>query len=93
MAKRYSTCPIVLVEWVDSEGQDGLWQHYADYKKDTKREPKSIFSVGYLVKTTEHFIYLVPTDSGHQVLGSIAIPKVAVQSVKSLSVGKAMQVR
>lgn len=79
-------CPLVMIEWEDSEQPVGAWTRLADLEQVT---PMRVYSVGWLVQDDADMKALAPNIGGGdantaQASGVIRIPTRCVVSVRKL---------
>jgi len=78
---------LVLVEWVDSCSAAGVWNDPTDLPDN----PKTCFSVGWIVKESKSFLQIVSsaglndTDGFDHVSGDMIIPRGCIVRTKVLS--------
>lgn len=72
---------IVLIDWVDSGGNDVVWEN-----KDTwELEPLPCKTVGFLLKKTPKYVVISQSDSPDQHGRLFVIPRGAITSMVKLS--------
>ncbi len=82
--------PLVLVEWIDSNGGGG-WK---DIKEAVPRADENTLGcepVGWLIHETDHSLLLAPsrtTSTDRQVCDAMQIPRCAIVRVKGLTAGR-----
>lgn len=79
-AERKSSRP-VLIEWIDSCGVIGEWEHREGLEP---LEPVRCISVGFPVGQTDDYDTLAMTISDEFVLGRLTIPRAAIVKVRKL---------
>jgi hypothetical protein len=79
---RVNDCPLVLVEWVDSQ-TEANWTLWDDIKEP--KEPLIVYTVGWLVHKNDANLLVVSTvipDKDKQATQLITIPLIAVNWIK-----------
>lgn len=76
---------LVVIDWVDAFGCPGGWEFEADI------EPKvtTVRTVGFLMKETDDFVFVVPhvstTTDQRQFAGHMAVPKKQINNMAFIS--------
>jgi len=74
---------LVLIEWEDSHGFEGIWQ---DIEGCVEDKPLLCRSVGWLILDGEYVKILAPHKAGNgQMAGVMTIPTRVVNSIENLS--------